>query len=128
MNKPAKHVELPTFETVEQLMANTFLQNCIAEKISEFTDIRDKASEGGKIRLKRNAIDFLMDFNQFNEKSLATEYIEIHYKRSKLPGTVRELIGFMVHECVGKTFTHYDVLFKKQNKKTSKSNKNEKTN
>jgi hypothetical protein len=64
-----------------------------------------------------------MDLNQFNEKSIASEYIEIHYKRSKLPGTVRELISFIVLECVGKTFTHYDVLFKKQNKITSKTKK-----
>ena|ERR1035437_76183 len=124
MEKPKQHVELPSFDTIEQLMADSYLLKCISEKIIEFTDIRYKASEGGKIKLKRNAIDFLMDLNQFNEKSIATEYIEIHYKRSKLPGTVRELISFMLHECVGKTFKHYDVLFNKQNKITSKTKKN----
>lgn len=121
MEKPKQHVELPSFDTVEQLMADTYLLNCITAKIKEFTDIRDKASEGGTIKLKRNAIDFLMDLNQFNEKSIATEYIEIHYKRSKLPGTVRELISFLVVECVDKTFKHYDVLFQKQNRKPIKS-------
>jgi len=71
MEKPKQHVELPSFDTVEQLMDDTYLLKCISEKITEFTDIRDKTSEGGKIKLKRNAIDFLMDLNQFNEKSIA---------------------------------------------------------
>jgi len=124
MNKPTKTTQLPTFDTVEQLMADTFLLNLIAEYIADFTEKRNEVSEGGKKKLKRNPIDFLIEMNKFNEKSITAEYIEIHYKRSALSGSVREFISYLVIECIGKTFQHYEVLFQKQNKNTSKSKKN----
>jgi len=123
MNKPTKTTQLPTFDTVEQLMSDTFLLNLIAEHITEFVSKRNEISEGGKIKLKRNPIDFLIEMNKLNENSIATEYIEIHYKRSVLSGSVREFISYLVIECIGKTFQHYDVLYKKQNKKQSKIKK-----
>ena len=124
MNKPTKNTELPSFETVEQLMADSYLHKCISDVITEMTAERDKVSEGGKIMLKRNAVSFLIEMNKFNAQFIASEYIEIHYKRSKLSGGVREFITYLINECTGKTFKHYETLFQKQNKKTSKSNKN----
>lgn len=84
---------------------------------------RDKVSEGGKLKLKRDAVSFLIDMNKFNAESIATEYIEIHFKRSKLSGAIREFISFLIVECVGDTFKHYDALFNKQNKKATKTKK-----
>ena len=123
MEKQPKTLTLPTFNTVEDIMANAYLLKCIEKLITEMMAERDKVSEGGKLKLKRDAVSFLIDMNKFNAESIAAEYIEIHYKRSKLSGSIREFISFLVVECVGDTFKHYEILFQKQNKKTSKSKK-----
>ena len=123
MEKQPKTLTLPTFNTVEDIMADAYLLKCIEKLITEMMAERDKVSEGGKLKLKRDAVSFMIDMNKFNAESIATEYIEIHYKRSKLSGSIREFISFLVVECVGYTFKHYDALFNKQNKKSTKTKK-----
>ena len=123
MNQPAKTPELPSFETVEQIMADSYLLECISKLITEMMAERDKVSEGGKRKLRRDAVSFLIDMNKFNDQFIASEYIEIHYKRSKLSCAIREFISYLVVECVDDTFKHYELLFQKQNKKTLKTKK-----
>lgn len=124
MEKLPKFIELPVFLDVEQLMADTFFLKCLANQITDINNDRDKVSEGGTVKLKRNHVTLLIELGIFNEKSIASEYLKIHYKRSVLPGMVREFISYLVAECVDKTFKHYEVLSQKQNKKTLKSKKN----
>jgi len=124
MEKVKKSIDLPTFNSVEEIMADAFFLKCIDDMITDMNSDRDKVSEGGKIKLKRNAISFLIDMNRFNSTCIASDFIEIHYKRSTLPGAAREFISYFVVECIDKTFKHYEILFQKQNKKTSKSKKN----
>jgi len=123
MEKQPKTLALPTFETVEQIMTDAYFLKCVDKTIAEMMAERDKVSEGGKLKLKRDAVSFLIDMNKFNSQSISTEYIEIHYKRSKLSGAIREFINFLVVECVGDTFKHYESLFQKQNKKSTKTKK-----
>lgn len=123
MNKPAKTTELPTFETVEQLMADSYLRSMIQEKIDYINDERFRVSEGGTKKLRASPVEFLIKMDKFTAEFIATEYIEIHHKRSKLSGAIREFISYTIQECVGETFKHYETQFKKQNKKTSKSKK-----
>lgn len=128
MNKPAKIFTLPTFNTVEDIMGDAYLLKCVDKIITEMLAERDRVSEGGKLKLKRDAVSFMIDMNKFNAESISTEYIEINYKRSKLSGAIREFISFLVVECVGDTFKHYEALYQKQNKKTLNLKKHEGTN
>ena len=70
MEKQPKTIELPTFHTVEDIMADAYLLKSIDDLIAEMTTERDKVSEGGKIKLKRNAAGFLIDMNKFNKDFL----------------------------------------------------------
>ena len=123
MEKQPKTITLPTFNTAEDVMADAYLLKCIQDTINEMLAERDKVSEGGKIKLQRNAVSLLIDLNKFNAEFIASEYIRIRNKGSFYPTVVREFISFMVVECVDKTFKHYENLFQKQNKKTSKTKK-----
>lgn len=123
MEKQPKTPDLPTFETVEQLMSDDYFLKCVDKTITEMLAERDKVSEGGKLKLKRDAVSFLIEANKFNSEFIVSEYIEIHYKRSKLSGAIREFISFLVVECVGDTFKHYESLFQKHNKKITKTKK-----
>jgi len=128
MNKPAKTPELPTFETVEQLMADSYLRSMIQEKLDYINGERNRVSEGGKHKLRASPVEFLIKMDKFTAEFIATEYLEIHNKRSKLSFAIREFVTYTIQECVGETFKHYETQFQKQNKKPSKSKKHETTN
>jgi len=123
MNKPARTPELPTFDTVEQLMADKYLISRVQEKIDHINAERERVSEGGKKKLKASPVEFLVKMNKFTAEFITTEFIEVHHKRSNLSGAIREFITLVTQECVGETFNHYESLFQKQNKKTSKTKK-----
>ena len=121
MNKPAKKPELPTFDTVEQLMADKYLISRVQEKIDHINAERDRVSEGGTKKLKASPVEFLVKMNKFTAEFITGEFIEIHYKRSNLSSAIRELITYTIQECVGETFNHYESLYQKQQRKTSKT-------
>lgn len=121
MEKSPKTTELPTFDTVEQLMADKYLISRVQEKIDHINAERDRVSEGGKKKLKASPVEFLVKMNKFTPEFITTEFIEVHHKRSNLSMVIREFITLTIQECVGETFKHYELLFQKQNKKTSKS-------
>ena len=123
MNKPAKTVELPTFETVDQLMADSYLHSRIQEKIDHINAERKRVSENGKIKLKASPVGFLIKMNKFTAEFITSEYLLISAKTSVLSFEVREFITYTIQECVGETFNHYETLFQKQNKKTTKTQK-----
>ena len=123
MNKLPKTVELPTFETVDQLMADSYLHSRIQEKIDYITADRNRVSEGGKKKLRASPVGFLIKMNKFTAEFIASEYLLISAKTSLLSFDIREFITFTIQECVGETFNHYETLFQKQNKKTSKTQK-----
>ena len=125
MNKQTKSAKLPSFETVEQLMADAYLKSRVQSIIDDMNADRDRVSEGGKKKLKSSPVEFLVNMNKFNADFITTEYIEIHNKRSVLPMIIREFITYLINECVGETFKHYNALYEKQNKKTSKAKQNE---
>ncbi len=117
MDKQPKIQNLPTFDTIEQIMADKYLHKCITKALDQILEDRKRVSENGKIKLKRNAVNFLMDMNKFNAISIADEYVHIYYKRSVLSSAIREFISFIVVDSVDKTFKHYEILSQKQNKK-----------
>lgn len=121
MDKPIKQQKLPSFQTVEQLMADTYLKGRVQATIDEMNAERNKVSENGKKKLKASPVETLVKLDKFNADFITTEYIEIHYKRSKYPFEVREFITYMIQECVGDTFKHYEALFQKQQRKTTKT-------
>ena len=124
MNKAPKTTKLPSFDTVEQLMADEYLIGRVQSIIDDMSAARDRVSEGGKIKLRPSPVEFMVQMNKFNADFITTEYIEIYNKRSKLNYSFREFITYLINEAVGETFKHYETLFQKQNKKTSKSTKN----
>lgn len=121
MNKPAKTTELPSFETVEQLMADKYLISRVQEKIDHINAERDRVSEGGKKKLKPSPVEFMVKMNKFNAQFITSEYIELHHKRSKLQYSIREFITFTIQECAGETFNHYEFLYQKQQRKNAKT-------
>lgn len=121
MNKPAKNPALPSFETVEQLMADTYLKGRIQANIDDIMAERNRVSEGGKKKLKASPVETLIKLNLFTPEFFTSEYLEVSNKRSKYPFEIRELITYMIQECVGDTFKHYESLFDKQQRKTAKS-------
>ena len=123
MEKSPKTPELPTFDTVEQIMADNYLISRVQEKIDHINAERNRVSEGGKKKLRASPVEFLVNMNKFNAEFITSEYIDIHHKRSELPFSIREFITLTIQECVGETFKHYESLFQKQNKKTSKTKK-----
>lgn len=123
MNKPAKNPNLPTFDTVEQLMADKYLISRVQEKIDHINAERDRVSEGGKKKLRASPVEFLVKMNKFTAEFITGEFIESHYKRSNLSSAIREFITLTIQECVGETFKHYESLFQKQNKKAAKTKK-----
>ena len=123
MEKPTKNPELPTFDTVEQLMADKYLISRVQEKIDFINAERDRVSEGGKKKLKASPVEFLVKMNKFTAEFITGEFIEVHHKRSNLSGAIREFISLTVQECVGETFNHYESLYQKQQRKTTKTKK-----
>jgi len=123
MNKPAKTIGLPTFDTIEQLMSDAYLKSRVQEKIDYINSERNRVSEGGKKKLRASPVEFLVKMNKFTTDYITQEYILIHNKQSNLSSSIRELINFTIVECVGETFKHYEAIFQKQNKKPSKSKK-----
>ena len=113
MNKTPKTLELPSIETVEQLMADSFLKGRVQATIDDMNAERERVSEGGKIKLRPSSVEFLVKMNKFTADFITTEYIEIHNKRSNLSSGIREFISYLIRECVGETFKHYEILFQK---------------
>ena len=120
MNKPAKNPELPSFDTVEQLMADKYLMSRVQEKIDFINKERDRVSEGGKKKLRASPVEFLFKLNKFTVEYITTEYIKIHYKKSNLSFAIREFITLTIQECVGETFKHYEAIYQKQQRKNAK--------
>lgn len=120
-----KKTELPSFETIEQLMADTYLIGRVQEKIDFINAERLRVSQGGTRKLKSSTVELLIQANKFNAEFIIGEFINIHYKRSKLYFAVREFIMLTIQECVGETFRHYESLFQKQQRKTSKKQNHE---
>lgn len=123
MNKPTKAHELPSFETIEQLMSDSYLKGRIQEKIDYINKERDRVSDNGKKLLKPSPTELLIKINKFTKEFITNEFILIHNKQSHLPHAIRQFITLTIQECTGETFTHYEKLFQKQNKKLSKSKK-----
>lgn len=124
MNKPSKTPKLPSFENIEQLMADEYLLGRVQEKIDFINSERKRVSEDGKKKLKPSPVESLVKMNKFTANFIASEYVKIHYKKSSLNSSLREFITYTMYECVDETFNHYEKLFAKQNKKNSKTNPN----
>lgn len=118
-----KKAELPSFETIEQLMADTYLIGRVQEKIDFINAERLRVSQGGTRKLKSSTVELLIQANKFNAEFIISEFVNVHYKRSKLYFAVREFITLTVQECVGETFRHYESIFQKQQRKTAKTKK-----
>lgn len=121
MEKPTKTPTLPKFDTIEQLMADKYLISRVQEKIDHINAERDRVSEGGTKKLKASPVEFLITVNKFTPEYITTEYLEIYHKRSKLNFSFREFITLTIQECVGETFKHYESLYQKQQRKTTKT-------
>lgn len=121
MNKPIKHKELPSFETIEQLMSDPYLKTCVQKLIDEMNAGRELVSEGGTKKLKESPVEFLVKMNCFTAEYLTKEYVEIHYKRTVLSASIRRFITLLIRECVSETFKHYQHLYQKQQLKITKT-------
>jgi hypothetical protein len=111
MAKQKQPIELPKFETVEELMNDSYLHQSISDKVTHFNTERARVSNNGKLKLKSSPIDTLITLDKFNAKSISAEYLNIHYKTSELRSAVREFITYLINECVGETFKHYNDLY-----------------
>jgi len=114
-------IELPKFETVEELMNDSYLHQCISDKVTHFNTERARVSNNGKLKLKSSPIDQLIIMDMFNAKSISKQYLHIHYKVSVLPSAVREFITYLINECVGETFKHYNDIYEEQNNQSLKA-------
>ncbi|MEA4981446.1 MAG: hypothetical protein VB066_01885 [Paludibacter sp.] len=121
MNKPAQKTKLPSFETIEQLMSDPYLNSCAQKLIDEMNADRNRVSEGGTKKLKASPVEFLVKMNCFTAEYLTKEYVEIHYKRTVLSSAIRKFITLLIQECVSETFKHYQHLYQKQQRKTTKT-------
>ena len=115
MAKQKQPIELPKLETVEELMNDSYLHQCISDKVTHFNTERARVSNNGKLKLKSSPIDTLITLDKFNAKSISAEYLNIHYKTSELRSAVREFITYLINECVGETFKHYNDIYEEQN-------------
>lgn len=124
MNKPAKTIELPTFEKIEELMADKYLKGKLMSLINDMNDERMRVSENGKKKLKPSPVESLVKLNLFNADFICTEYIEIYHKRSRQTHSIREFITYTINEVVDETFKHYERLYQKQQRKHGERKQN----
>ena len=92
-------------------MNDSYLHQCISDKVTHFNTERARVSNNGKMKLKSSPIDQLIIMDMFNAKSISKQYLNIHYKVSVLPSAVREFITYLINECVGETFKHYNDIY-----------------